>query len=333
MLKLAVAAAAAVLLTPAVAHAATHAASVRGTVVAKERARLVLVMSTPRGHVNSVRVTLRQLRSVPVGARIVAKGTRLADHSLRAIRLARLGQATKARLRVMVVRANAGRLLVAGGGSAFAIRLKPGTRVPASAGRPQPGQEIEAEVEVRGDGDTVTSVQTVGDSPLIDFSGKVTAIDTTSFTVTTDGIATVVQLPDGVVLPPLVQVGTRVEIVASISGSTLTLVTIKLDDESSNDGNGSSVDEDGGIEVEGTVTAFDSGSITIQPGDDGNATPVVLTIPTGFTLPALTVGEAVEAKGQLVDGVLTLSRLEVEDDSSGSDSGGDGDSSGGSGLG
>jgi hypothetical protein len=283
----------------------------------------VLVVSSPRGHVSSARVTLRQLRSTPVGARIVAKGTRLADHSLRTNRLRRLGHATEARLRVTVVRAKGRRLLVAGGGSAFAIRLKAGTRVLAAAGEPQAGQEIEAEVEVENDRDVVTSAQTVGDSPLVDFSGTVTAIDSTSVTVTVDGIATVVQIPVGVVLPPLVQVATHVEIVASITGSTLTLVTIKLDDEaSSEDGGGSQVGEDGGIEVEGTVTAFDSGSITIQPGDGDNASPVVLTIPAGLTLPAVVVGETVEAKGQLVDGVLTLSRLELDgNSSSGSGSG------------
>ena len=39
----------------------------------------------------------------------------------------------------------------------------------------------------------------------------------------------------------------------------------------------------GEVETEGTVTALDSGSITIQPAEDG--TPLTFAIPDGFTLP------------------------------------------------
>jgi hypothetical protein len=173
---------------------------------------------------------------------------------------------------------------------------------------------VKADVELSDDGPVGTKVEDAGDAPVIDFSGVVTAIGPTSFTVKTDGIATVVQLPDGVVLPAVVQVGSEVEVVAAMDGSTLTLEAIKLDDDNPGDDGGVDVDQ-GKVKAEGFVTALDTvtGSITVQPGD--NASPVTFAIPTGFTLPAgLAVGSVVEARGELVDGVLTLTRIEFRNE-------------------
>lgn len=311
---------AAVFLTPALAHAGT----LRGTVAAKQANRHVLVLATRQGHVTTARVSPLQLRRAKIGNRLALAGRRLADGSFGVTSLHKVGSANRARVSVAVLRAKARRLLVAGGGSAFSIRLTRGTRLLASStGGVHAGEKIEAEVELSDDGPVGTKLSVTGDAPLIDFSGVVTAMDATSITVTTEDIATVVQLPDGIVLPPIVQVGSKVEIVASITGSTLTLTTIKLDDESSqgNEDGGSSVDDQGRVEAEGTVTTFDSHTITIQPGD--NATPVTFAIPDGFTLPAgLADGGAVDARGELVDGVLTLTRLELQDQ--GADGSGDG---------
>ena len=310
MLKLTAAAAALAvgLLIPALAQAGT----VRGTVVAKQAKRHVLVVATHRRDVESVRVSTRQLRNTRLGARIVSTGRRLADGSLHVSHMRRLGQAKRAALSAVVIKARPRRLLLAGGGSAFSIRLSHGARVLASAASVHPGQEVDAEVEF-SDGQTVGhDVQGNGDAAAIDFSGVVTAIDASSFTVSSDGISTVVQLPAGAVLPPIVQVGSEVEVVASISGSTLTLTTIKLDDESSQENGGSNVDDQGQVEAEGFVTALDSGSITIQPGD--NASPVTFAIPTGFTVPSgLIVGSVVEARGDMESSVLTLTRIELKD--------------------
>lgn len=311
MLRLSVAAVtfAVALLIPALAQAGT----VRGTVVAKQAKRHVLVIATNHRDVESARVSSRQLRRTRLGTRVVLAGKRLADGSLHATGVRRLGQAKRAGLSAVVLKANARRLLLAGGGSAFSIRLTHGTRLLASASATSvhPGQKVDAEVEF-SNGETVgRDVQENGDAALVDFSGVVTAIDSSSFTVSSDGISTVVQLPAGVTLPSLVQVGSEVEVVASISGSTLTLTTIKLDDESSQENGGSNVDDQGQVEAEGFVTALDSGSITVQPGD--NASPVSFAIPDGFTLPTgLIVGSVVEARGDMTDGVLTLTRLELK---------------------
>lgn len=317
MLRVIFGAIAAVLLTPALAHGATNAAMIRGTVAVKQADRHVLVIATRHGRVESARVTTRQLRHARVGERLALGGQRLADGSLHVTTLRRVGAAKHARLSVVILQAKARRLLVAGGGSAFSIRLARGTRIPAGRSSVRPGQQVRADVELSGDGPVGTEVQDGGDTPLIDFSGVVTAMDTASFTVTTDGISTVVQLPAGVTLPTVVQVGSEVDVVAAVSGTTLTLTSIKLDGDNPGDDGGSDVAQ-GKVKVEGFVTALDTvaGSISVQPGD--NAGPVTFAFPTGFTLPTgLAVGSVVEARGELVDSVLTLARIELKNENGG----------------
>jgi hypothetical protein len=317
MLKIMLGAIAAVLLTPALAHGATNAAKIRGAVAVKQANRHVLVIAGPHGKVESARVSARQLRQARVGERVVLVGKRLADGSLHVTTLQRVGSAKRARLSVVILKSRARRLLVAGGGSAFSIKLTRGTRFLVSRGSVQPGQQVEAEVELSDDGPVGTKLHDDGASPFVDFSGVVTALGATSFTVKTDGFATVVQLPAGVVLPASIQVGSEVEVVATGSGSTLTLTSIKLDGENKGDDGGSDVDQ-GEVKVEGFVTALDTTarSLTVQPGD--NASTVTFAIPGGFTLPAgLAVGSVVEARGELVSGVLTLTRIEFRNDGQG----------------
>ena len=314
MLKVMLATVAVALLAPALAHGATNVVKIRGIVAVRQANRHVLVIASRRGDVESARVSAGQLRHARIGERLALVGKRLADGSVHVTKVRRLGTARHARLSVVVLRARARRLLVAGGGSAFSIRLTPGTRLLASKGSMRSGEKVEADVDLSRNGMVGRTLHDNGDAPVIDFSGVVTAIGATSFTVTTDGIATAVQLPDGVVLPAIVHLGSEVEVVAAMTGSTLTLETIKLDGENPGDDGGTDVDQ-GQLKVEGFVTALDTnaGSITIQPGD--NASPVTFAIPTGFTLPnGITVGSVVEARGEMVDDVLTLTRIELNNE-------------------
>ena len=303
-------------LIPGAAHAAT-ATKVSGVVVSKDATRHTLVVAA-HGNVTTVRAA-RQLRGTPLGARISATGTTLADGSFHATTLKRSGRAKHAHIRVTVLKAGTTSLLVAGGGSAFAIRLSATKRGTAARSGPKPGDQIETDVEVSHGHIVGGKVQTVGEVTLIDFSGKVAALDSTSITIADDDVSTVVTIPDGVSVPPLVQVGSEVEIVASVSGTTLTLVEIKLDGDGaeSGDDGGSHVGGDSVVHVEGFVTSLDTGSITIQPGHD--ASPITFAIPDSFTLPTgLGAGSQVEARGAIVNSVLTLTRLELqtgEDDS------------------
>lgn len=297
---------AAVFLTPGLAHAGT----VRGTVAAKQANRHVLVIALKHGKILSARVTPRQLRHTRVGTRLSLAGKRLADGSIRATQLKRLGSAKRARLSVVVMGAKSRRLLVAGGGTTFSIRLRQGTRVlSARQSSVHPGEKVEAEVDLSDNGPVEKDIQSAGEAPLIEFSGVVSAMDATSLTVTSDGIDTVVELPNGITLPPIVHTGSHVEIVASIAGSTLTLTMIKLDGESGDSG-GCNVDDSNRVEAEGSVSGLDAHSITVQPGD--NATPVTFAIPDGFTLPpGLAMGSVVEARGEVQHDLLTLTRIEL----------------------
>src|SRR5579871_4815398 len=307
-------------LIPAAANAAT-APKLSGVVVSKETARLTLVLASSHGNVTTVRTTAQQLQRLRVGSRIAVTGLRLADGSFHATKIARSGTSSHTRIKVTVLRASAKQLLVAGGGSAFAIRLQGATQIKAASHNGlSAGDQIDSEVELSHGGLVGDSVQAVGQTVLVDFSGKVTAFDASSLTVTDDGTSTVVTIPDGVTLPQLVQIGSEVEIVASVSGSTLTLVEVKLDGDGAQNGDdgGSDVSGDATVHVEGFVTSVDTSSITIQPGD--NASPVTLAIPNGFTLPAgLAAGSPVDARGDVVNTVLRLTRLELRND--GGDSG------------
>jgi hypothetical protein len=307
-------------LLPGAAHAAT-APKISGVVVSKETARHTLIVASPHGKVTTVRVTAHDFRSMSRGSRVAATGTKLADGSLHATLVKRSGATKHARIRVTVLKVNGKNLLVAGGGSAFTVHLTRATRVHGAARSDvESGDKIETEVEL-SHGDLVgDDVQTVGDATLIDFSGKVTALDAASLTLADDGASTVIAIPDGVTLPPLVQVGSEVEVIASVSGTTLTLVEIKIDGDGAETGDddGSSVGDDSSVRAQGFVTALDSTSITIQPGD--SASPVTFAIPDGFTLPdGLAAGSRVEARGEVVSSVLTLTKLKLKSDGSGDD--------------
>jgi hypothetical protein len=307
-------------LLPAAANAAT-ATKLFGAVVSKETTRHTLIVASSHGKVTTVRATVRQFRATPFGSRVSVTGTPLADGSLHATRVTRVGKTKTAHLHVTVLKTNGAKLLVAGGGSAFAIRLSHSAQDRASArSGPNAGDQIDTDVKLSHGELVGGTTKTTGESDLIDFSGKVTAMDATSLTITDDGVSTVVAIPDGVSVPQLVKVGSEVEIVASVSGATLTLVEVKVDGDGveSGDDGGSNVDGDAAVRVEGFVTSLDTGSITIQPGD--NASPVTFAIPDGFTLPAgVATGSPVKARGAFVSSVLTLTRLRLKTD--GSDSG------------
>src|SRR5436305_1092063 len=178
MVRVMLAAIAAVLLAPALAHGATNATNIRGTVAVKQANRHVLVIATRHGIVESARVTARQLRHARVGERLALVGKRLADGSLHVTKLQRLGSAKRARLSVVILKAKARRLLVAGGGSAFSIGLTRGSRLLPGRGSVRPGRQVEADVDLSDDGPVGTKLHDDGDAPMIDFSGVVTAIGT-----------------------------------------------------------------------------------------------------------------------------------------------------------
>ncbi len=266
---IALAAVVAAVLLPAAANAATTT-KLSGVVVSKQTTRHTLVVASSHGNVTTVRATVRQFRATPLGSRISAIGTKLADGSLHATRITHTGRTKKAHIRVTVLKTNGAKLLVAGGGSAFALRLGSKAQVHAAArSGPKPGDQIETDVKLSHGGlvgSRVADHRVVRSDRLLgeghrDGRRRRSRSPTTACRPWSRSLT-------GSAFPRLVKVGSEVEIVASVSGATLTLVAIKIDGDGaeSGDDGGSSVGGDSIVHVEGFVTSLDAGSITIQPG-------------------------------------------------------------------
>src|SRR6478672_13471857 len=113
-------------------------------------------------------------------------------------------------------------------------------------------------------------------------------------------------------LPPLTP-GQEVELfVQAGAGNTFTLVSIKAENENENENE----DE---VEAKGTVTNSTTSQITINAG----GATLTFAAPNGQTLPVIATGTFVEARGVTINGVLTLTRLKIEDGDGGG-GGGDG---------
>jgi hypothetical protein len=63
------------------------------------------------------------------------------------------------------------------------------------------------------------------------------------------------------------------------------------------------------VEVEGTVSAVSSTSLSVL-ADDGTTT--TFTVPAGFDVSGVKVGDSVDATGEVLNGVLTLTGLEID---------------------
>ena len=96
------------------------------------------------------------------------------------------------------------------------------------------------------------------------------------------------------------------------AGNTFTLVSIKAENENENE-------NENEVEAKGTVTNSTTSQITINAG----GATLTFAAPAGHTLPVIATGTFVEARGVTINGVLTLTRLKIEDDDGGG-GGGDG---------
>jgi hypothetical protein len=126
-----------------------------------------------------------------------------------------------------------------------------------------------------------------------------------------------VTVPAGFQLPQL-RPGDEIELIVSVEAAgAFTLISVQEDDE--NDDDEGINEENGKIEVEGTITALPGGTITVRAR---GASPVTCALPAGVNLSGFRVGEQVEMRCELVNGQLMLTRLKAEDDD---DDGGHGD--------
>jgi len=204
----------------------------------------------------------------------------------------------------MVVKRLAHAMRVASGHSVLTIHTRSAHAASRHDGE-EKGELGEFEVEFEH-GDLVEDDFTpVSPSGTVEIEGVLVSVS--PLVVSLEGLPIEITVPSGMTLPPLTP-GQEVELfVQAGAGNTFTLVSIgKADNEDENE-----------VEAKGTVTSSTTSQITI---DAGGAT-LTFAAPNGHTLPVIATGTFVEARGVTINGVLTLTRLKIEDDDGG---GGDG---------
>lgn len=287
----------------AVGSASAAPKAIKGTVVAK-RAHTIVLTTGRKGLAVKVRVAPRRVR---LGDRVSVVGKRLRNGTIRSSRLQVLSHVKKARIRGMVVKRLAHAMRVASGHSVLTIHTRSAHAASRHDGE-EKGDLGEFEVEFEH-GDLVEDDFTpVSPSGTVEIEGVLVSVS--PLVVSLEGLPIEITVPGGMTLPPLTP-GQEVELfVQAGAGNTFTLVSIgKADNEDENE-----------VEANGTVTNSSTSQITI---DAGGAT-LTFAAPAGHTLPVIATGTFVEARGVTINGVLTLTRLKIEDDDGGGGGGGDG---------
>jgi RNase P/RNase MRP subunit p29 len=278
----------------AVGSASAAPKAIKGTVVAK-RAHTIVLTTGRKGLAVTVRTAPRRVR---LGDRVSVVGKRLRNGTIRASRLQVLSHVKKARIRGMVVKRLAHGVRVASGHSVLTIHTRSAHAASRHDGQ-EKGDLGEFEVEFEH-GDLVEDDFTpVSPSGTVEIEGVLVSVS--PLVVSLEGLPIEITVPAGMTLPPLTP-GQEVELsVQAGAGNTFTLVSIgKADNEDENEND---------VEAEGTVTSSTTSQITI---DAGGAT-LTFSAPDGQTLPVIAEGTRVEARGVTINGVLTVTRLKVED--------------------
>lgn len=287
----------------AVGSASAAPKAIKGTVVAK-RAHAIVLTTGRKGLAVKVRVAPRRVR---LGDRVSVVGKQLRNGTIRASRLRVLSHVTKARIRGMVVKRLAHSMRVASGHSVLTIQTRSAHAASRHDGE-QEGELGEFEVEFEH-GDLVEDDFTpAAPAGTVEVEGRLVSVS--PLVVSLEGLPVEITVPSGMTLPPLTP-GQEVELfVQAGAGNTFTLVSIKAEDENQNEN-----EDENEVEAKGTVTNSTTSEITINAG----GATLTFAAPSGQTLPVIAQGTFVEASGVTINGVLTLTRLKVED------SGGSGD--------
>jgi hypothetical protein len=275
-----------------VLSAQAGAATFKGSVVARDSARHSVAVATKSGAVRTVRVQ----RLAALGARVTVHATALRDGTFRASKVSASGHASKARLHGVVVRKAGSKAFLSAGGTVVCV--KSGDR------RLSPGRSVTMDVRIEHDGLHGVRVLGVGTATVIKVEGAIASLSPLKITI--DRGATIqLTVPAALTLPTGLAVGDQVEAIVSFADGAYTLVTLQTDEHARGD-------DDNETEVKGTVTGLTATTITVDPR--GDAAAVTFAIPSGFNLHGVQMGDRVEAKGETVNGTLTLTRLHVEDE-------------------
>jgi hypothetical protein len=307
-------------LVAAVLAVPATAAAFSGVVVAKNPARHAVVVASRGGIVRTVRATPKRYRALRVGQRLVFSAKRLHDGTFRAGTLRARGVARHVFLRATFVRQRLSRYLLSAGGTLIGVRVSSHAFASAER-RHRPGDILGGTVRFGPNGLTAGSFKTLGHEDGLELEGIFLSVNGNQLRLAVEHKGEVfVTIPDGFQLPPL-NPGDEIELVVSVDASgAFTLVSVQTDDEGEGGG-----EDHGKVEVHGAITNLTDMSITVQPH---NGSPVTCAVPPGFDPHGFKVTDRVEMKCALVDGKLTLVKLESDDegdDDGGGDGGGGGD--------
>lgn len=280
--------------------------TVKGVVVAKHaHARTIVVATGGKGLAVSVRVAPHRVR---LGDRVSVVGSR--------VRV--LSHVRKTPLRAVVVKRLAHSLRVASGRSVLTIHTS-GRRLASDDQGEDKGDMGEFEVEFEADGLHEDGFKQAAPAGTVQIEG--TLVSVSPLVVSLEGLPIEITVPSGMTLPPLTP-GQEVELVVQAgAGNTFTLVSIE---QGNDDDQG---EDQGEVEAKGPVTSSTTSQITVDAG----GAMITFAAPAGTTLPVIAQGTCVEARGVTVNGVLTLTRLKVEDGNEGDDRGRAGRDDGGCG--
>lgn len=300
----------------AAAPAAAAPTAWKGVVVAKDVKRGTVVTASANGVVRTTRSP--KARSLKLGQRLDVRASALADGTFKALSVKASGRAKTARVKAVVVRYQKAqrRLLVSAGGSTFALSRARAARTLSSTSEtsPRAGDQIAATVSLTGTTPQATSVTTTGHLGMLEVEGIVTKIAPGSIEliVAKAGFVTLA-VPATLTLPASLAVFDEVKAhVAVGTDGKLSLLSIQSDDETHRDDDGVDFhDDDGELEVTGTITALTATSVTVSPGAAATAVTCSFDKPlTGFA-----VGDRVEIECKAgTAGALVLTEIEHEDD-------------------
>jgi hypothetical protein len=274
--------------------------AVKGVVVAKHVRKGTVVLAGAKGLGVTVRVAPRRVR---LGDRVSVVGKRLRDGTIRASGLHVLSHVQKTRIRAVVVKRLAHGFRVASGHSVLTIHMHRRALSSHHDGM-EAGTIGEFRVEFEHGGLVDDGFTPAPASGTVQIEGVLVSVS--PLVVSLEGLPIEITVPSGMTLPPLTP-GQEVELtVQTGANNTFTLVSISANDNEDQDGNE--------VEAKGTVTNSTASQITIDTEDGAMLT---FAAPAGVTLPVLAGGTSVEARGVTINGVLTLTRLKVEDDGEG----------------
>ncbi len=151
----------------------------------------------------------------------------------------------------------------------------------------------------------------IGDQTVEAEGYVVTANATTLVIQPGDGATSVsFSIPTTLTVPALSS-GSQVHATGTLVGGVLTLTSVIVQQPEGDQGQQGNQSSLGATEVNGTASTVSTTSLVVQP--TGTGAPVTFAVPTGFSLTDVVAGGAVDATGDLVNGVLTLSKAEVPD--------------------